>query len=346
MYKLTHNDLYKNVALRSIDEMLNRYRDKNGLFFSASNAESDGVEGKYFTYYYDEVESKFNIFKNKDELLSYFGIQKYGEFNGRNNPTIHGDKPQNYKEALKILQDIRKEKKFPFIDTKKITSWNSMMVIALFDASCFDKKYKKTAIATLNTLLSEMYQKNILYHSYNKNHNAKTPALLEDYAYLIKALITAYNYTLDKKYLDISNKLLKDVNNFFDNEWYMNNSKTIKADFSDNAYSSSLAILASDFLDLATISYDYNLWQKGENIIKQGSFYIDKYPLYYPSITRSYLKTIKNLYVITTNTPIMCNLEYPYLVFKKGVNYEVCTIQNCLKNSKNLDEIRKFLKSN
>ena len=346
MYKLTHNDLYKNVALRSIDEMLKRYRDKNGLFFSASNAESDGVEGKYFTYYYDEVESKFNIFKNKDELLSYFGIQKYGEFNGRNNPTIHGDKPQNYKETLKILQDIRKEKKFPFIDTKKITSWNSMMVIALFDASCFDKKYKKIAIATLNTLLSEMYQKNILYHSYNKNHNAKTPALLEDYAYLIKALITAYNYTLDKKYLDISNKLLKDVNNFFDNEWYMNNSKTIKADFSDNAYSSSLAILASDFLDLATISYDYNLWQKGENIIKQGSFYIDKYPLYYPSITRSYLKTIKNLYVITTNTPIMCNLEYPYLVFKKGVNYEVCTIQNCLKNSKNLDEIRKFLKSN
>jgi len=344
MYKITKNSLYKEVVIRSIEEMKNRYRDKNGLFFSASNADSEGVEGKYFVYYYDEVAPKFSKFHNKEELLEYFGIKQYGEFNAKNNPTINSKtKPKNYEKALNILKEIRKEKAFPFIDTKKITSWNAMIIDTLFKASIFDEKYKNNAVKTLNTLLEKMYKNDILYHSYNKK--SPTPALLEDYAYLIKTLITAYEFTYEEKYLDLANKLSKEIKIFHDNnKWYMNKEHSVEADFSDSSYSSSLSVLANNFIELATINYDYNLYQKAENIITQGSYYINKYPFYYPTITKAYLKTHYKEYVISSEKTLYnSNFNYPFLLWKKGKNYELCTIEKCLLNTNSLEEIKQFL---
>jgi len=342
MYKLTQNTLYKEIIVRTIEEMSHHYKDKNGLYFSASNADSDGVEGKYFVYYYDEVEPLFREFENKDELLNFFGIVKYGEFNGKNNPTAKENKPKNYDEALEILKNIRKNRNFPFIDTKKITAWNSMMIDTLFKASIIDEKYKNEAISTLDTLLKVMYKKT-LFHSYNKA--TPKPALLEDYSYLIKALITAYEYTYDEKYLNLAKKLTKEVFEFKkDNIWYMNKNHLIKADFSDSSYSSSLSILTNNFLDLATLTYDYELYQEAKNIISQASYYINKYPFYYPTISKAYLKEKYNEYIISSENPLYKeNFKYPFVLWKKGRNYEICTIEKCLKQSQNLEEIKSIL---
>jgi uncharacterized protein YyaL (SSP411 family) len=344
MYKITKNPLYKEIVIKTIEEMNKRYRSKTGLFFSASNADSDNVEGKYFTYYYDEVESEFQQFENKKELLEYFGIKKYGEFNGRNNPIINSNiKPKNYEKAIKILQDIRAKKNFPFIDTKKITSWNTMMIDTLFKASIFDEKYKDEAVTTLNILLKTMY-KDKLYHSFNTK--SPTPALLEDYSYLIKALITAYEYTFEEKYLNFANKLAKEVEKFHkDNKWHMNENHLVKADFSDSSYASSLSILANNFIDLATINYDYTLYEKAHEIIKQASFYINKYPFYYPTITKAYLKTNYKEYVINSTKPLYNKeFNYPYILWKKGENYELCTIEKCLIQDTDLEKIKEYIK--
>jgi len=337
-YKVTKNSLFKEVAFRSLDEFIKRYRDCNNLFFSASNAESEGVEGKYFVYDYDEVSKEFSKFKNKDELLKYFGIEKYGNFNGRNNPVINGERPKNYKEALNILQDIRKKREFPFIDTKKITAWNAMMISALFKASEFEEKYKNEAIKTLDSLLDVMY-KDKLYHSYNKNENAKKEALLEDYAYLIRALIDGYEHTFNEKYLDFAKRLTKEVREFKGEIWYMNRSHTIKADFSDSSYASSISVLASDFLDLALLEFDLELKHKAEDIIENGSYFINNYPLYYPSITKAYLKSQKAFVIKTKNPKFEIENIYPYVLFKEGEDFEVCTYDRCIKCSSDFSEI-------
>jgi len=337
-YKVTKNSLFKEVAFRSLDEFIKRYRDYNNLFFSASNAESEGVEGKYFVYDYDEVSKEFSKFKNKDELLKYFGIEKYGNFNGRNNPVINGERPKNYKEALNILQDIRKKREFPFIDTKKITAWNAMMISALFKASEFEEKYKNEAIKTLDSLLDVMY-KDKLYHSYNKNENAKKEALLEDYAYLIRALIDGYEHTFNEKYLDFAKRLTKEVKEFKGEIWYMNRSHTIKADFSDSAYASSISVLASDFLDLALLEFDLELKHKAENIIENGSYFINNYPIYYPSITKAYLKSQKAFVIKTKSPKFEIENIYPYVLFKEGEDFEVCTYDRCIKCSSDFSEI-------
>jgi len=342
MYKLTQNPLYKEVIIRTIEEMNKHYKDENGLYFSASNADSDGVEGKYFVYYYDEVEPLFKRFENKNELLNFFGIVKYGEFNGKNNPTAKENKPTNYNKALEILKNIRKNKNFPFVDTKKITAWNSMMIDTLFKTSIIDEKYKNEAISTLDILLKVMYKKT-LFHSYNK----ATPkqALLEDYAYLIKTLITAYEYTYNEKYLILAKKLSKEVLEFKkDNIWYMNKNHLIKADFSDSSYSSSLSILANNFLDLATLTYNYEFYQEAKNIISQASYYINKYPFFYPTILKAYLKEKYNEYIISSENPLYKeNFKYPFVLWKKGQNYKICTIEKCIKQSQSLEEIKSIL---
>ena len=339
-YEVTKNPLYKEVAFRSLDEFLDRYRDENALFYSASNADSEGVEGKYFVFEYDEVKKAFSGFDNKDELLEYFGIRKYGNFNGKNNPTIQGEKPRNYKKALEKLKEIRKTKVFPFIDTKKITAWNAMMVTALFKAGKFEEKYKKEAYKTLNALLKIMYSNGKLYHSYNKDETNKKEALLEDYAWLLKALIAAYEDSFDKKYLIISEKLLKQVKEFKkEGIWFMNKNHTVRADFSESSYASSLSLLANDFLDLALLLEDINLKFEAENIIKNGSYYINNYPLYYPTITKAYLKS-KKAYLIKCEDFEKNKIPYPYVLYMPSQKEEVCTYDRCLGITPSELEIR------
>ncbi len=337
-YKITKNPLFKEVAFRSLDEFIKRYRDTSGLFFSASNADSEGAEGKYFVYEFDEVNEAFGEFENKEGLLQYFGIKKYGNFNGKNNPTIHGEKPKNYEKALNLLKKIREKREFPFIDTKKITAWNAMIISTLFKAGEFNKKYNSEAINALEELLKEMYQDK-LYHSYNKNKNAKKEALLEDYAYFIKALIDAYEHTYEEKYLKMAKKLSNEVKIFKKDKWYMNKSHMVPADFSDSAYASSLSVLANDFLDLALLNFDLGLKKEADFIIKKGGYYINHYPLYYPSITKAYLKS-KKAFVITAKEPrFEVETIYPYILFRKGEDFEICTYERCIKRSSNFFDL-------
>ncbi|WP_051440277.1 thioredoxin domain-containing protein [Lebetimonas sp. JS138] len=342
MYKITKNLLFKEVAFRSIDEMINRYYE-NGLFYSASDADSNGAEGKYFVYDFDEVEKAFSEFENKEELLNYFGIKKYGNFHGLNNPTVHGDRPKNHEKALEKLKQIREKREFPFIDTKKITSWNAMMIKTLFAAGEFDEKYLEIAKKSLEKLIEVMY-KDKLYHSFNKNKKNKKEGLLEDYAFLIGALITAYEYTYDEKYLNFANKLSKEVFKFKNKNWYMNQEKSVKADFSDSSYASSLGVLANDFLDLSLLNYNIELKKEADKIIEEGSYYVKNYPLYYATITKAAIKNILGEYIITSETPLYKgDFSYPYVLWKKGESFEICTIYKCIKKSNNLEEIKEIL---
>ena len=183
-----------------------------------------------------------------------------------------------------------------------------------------------------------MYKKE-LFHSYNKNRNIKKEGLLEDYAYLINALILAYEYTYDEKYLNFAKKLAYEVRAFKKDVWYMNKNHTVKADYSDSAYASSLSVLANDFLVLSLLLFDMELKQEADDIIKNGGYFVNSYPLYYPSITKAYLKSTK-AYVISSEKPLYKNeFSYPYILWKKGENFEICTYDRCIKKSDDFFEV-------
>ena len=204
MYELTANLLYKKVVDETIAQMEAHFM-KEGLYFSASDADSDGEEGGYFIYSYEEVKEALLAqgFKIKDveEALAYLGIEEDGnidiEFSHTHISTTKV--PAKLLQVKAYLKVLSSKRTFPFIDTKIITAWNAMMIKALFSASKIDSKYLSLGNQRLEALLKLMRKGDVLYHQTLLGKKPKQKGLLEDYAFLMDAMIEGYLRTYDKR---------------------------------------------------------------------------------------------------------------------------------------------------
>jgi len=91
---------------------------------------------------------------------------------------------------------------------------------------------------------------------------------------------------------------------------------------------------------LSILEFDMNLYEEAKSIIDEGSYYIKNYPLYYPTLTKAFFKEIFKIYVITSSKPLYKeNFYYPYILWKKGDDFEICTIKSCIKKSNDLKSL-------
>lgn len=175
--------------------MINKCFEKDGVYYSASDAESNHVEGGFFVYSYDEVVSSMKGLskKQKIELEEALEFSEFGNFEDKIHISFYTNKrPENFDKIREKLVLIRQNRAYPFIDKKINTAWNAMMIEALFIASELDAKYKEMAQHRMSSLLSLMYKKGVLYHQTIGSKKPSQKALLEDYAFLISALIIGY----------------------------------------------------------------------------------------------------------------------------------------------------------
>ena len=363
MYKLTKNPLFKKVVKETIKEIDTRF-GKSGLYFSASDADTKGVEGGYFIY---DFQNTLDFFvKNgyrKDEVkrvLAYFGIKEDGNVDGEySNPHINSDikiSDNEKQKALKLLSDIRKRRDYPFIDKKIITAWNAMYIDAKMSAYYIDKIYAKEAVESLNLLLKKVYKNSILYHQFIGSNPPLKKALLEDYAYLVKALLSAYEYTLDEKYLKLSQKLLKEAKRkFFKNKKYYLSSNRFSsvATLDDSYYTSPLSVMIHNFLTIAALKEDLKYLKDAKSIIDANSALIYHNPIYYPEAVRAVLREKIGDVVIKSKKDNLfkdfiniLNIKYPYILIKdeKIDSYLACKIDRCFANG-SLNEIKKVVEN-
>jgi len=158
-YKITKDRFYK----KQIDEITTFVDERflnEGLLYSASDADSKvgkrKEEGAYFVFEYDKTK-KFlekSGFKNTKDILSYFNITPKGNFEkAQTNPYLTTKKePKDIKNIKKVLQQLREQKEYPFIDYKILTAWNAMYISALFEAN-----HNKQALFLLDTLVKKLY---------------------------------------------------------------------------------------------------------------------------------------------------------------------------------------------
>jgi len=100
--------------------------------------------------------------------------------------------------------------------------------------------------------------------------------------------------------------------------------------------------LANVFYDLGTLTFDIELVQEAKEIILMAGELVNKYPLYYPTITKAALKDMYGEYVITSKKPLYnYEFDYPYILWKEGKDYELCTAYRCIKSSLNLNDLIK-----
>ncbi len=360
LYAITKDEKYKEIVSQTIEAMNERFYHKD-LYFSASDADSEGEEGKYFVFDYDETKDTLlkNDFTKKEtnEILNYFNIYEFGNFeNIKTNPYIITDKkPQKLQKAKKVLKELRSKVDYPFIDKKILTSWNALFITGLFEAGQkVDEKYLKIAFKSLDMLLDTLYKNGILYHQYLFSSTLKVKAILEDYAFLSEALLKAYEISEDKKYLKLTKIFMYNAKKEFykNNNWYMGYFHS-KAELEDNAYKSALATMMKNMATLSLFSSDIEMFEELSSLLKTHSTALSNYPHAFPTALYSYIQKEKKEILIKVpkekkeevlkevrkiNNPLL------HLLSSNHKTYEACEIKTCFTAEKKLDKILEKIK--
>ena len=253
---------------------------------------------------------------------------------------------------------MRQKREFPFIDKKIITAWNAMMIEAKIEASFIDKKYLQEALRSLQKLLQTMMKKGKLYHQTLPGSQPKKAAMLEDYAYLIQALLSAYEYTLDKVYLQKAKALFVQAKGLFykNGTWYLSSHSDVAApaNLDDSYYSSPLAVMYHDMLTLADLLYDLKLYSFVEESISRKSRLIQSDAHAFATATRAALRVALGDVIVKSQKPkllrnlaTILRIKYPYILIKNEnvKNFEACTIRSCFASYATIEALVKRIEA-
>ena len=212
---ITGSELYQSVAQETLDYVLREMTDPGGGFYGSQDADSEGVEGKYYLWDKNEIDSAFGQ-GDAAQLNAYFGITPQGHLDGQNILHITGKTAERdiLKQAKTRLLAIREKRIKPATDTKILAGWNALMLAILTEAACVlaRRDYLEAAIKNAGFIQNSLTVNGQLSHSFTSGAS-KTDAFLQDYAYLGDALLLLHQVTFDSGWLkyaiEISNTILE-----------------------------------------------------------------------------------------------------------------------------------------
>ena len=223
-FAITGDDLYTKVSRGIIRYIRDVLTDEQGGFYCGQDADSEGVEGKFYTFGKKEIKQVLN--GDADEFCDWFGISEEGNFEGKNIPNLidnenYGAGSEKLEDLCKKLYDYRITRTSLHTDDKILTSWNGLMIGALAksyevlgDAWCLDAAKKAQAFIEKN-LTSEKGRLFIRYREGQAVHDGQ----LDDYAFYAFGLLELYEASFDIKYLNIAVEISeKMLELFFDED--------------------------------------------------------------------------------------------------------------------------------
>lgn len=221
MFYLTENYLYKDIAEKTAEFVMREMLHPQGGFYSAQDADSDGVEGKYYVFSYDEIIGLLGK-EEGAEFCNKYDITVSGNFEGKNIPNLlkSNDFSSTSKEMILKLYDYRKHRCELHLDDKILTSWNSLMISAFAYMYRVFKNddYLKIAENANQFIEENLTEDNNVYVSI-RDGKRSAKGFLDDYSNYIYALISLYEATLDYSYINKALKFMrKAIRNFYDNK--------------------------------------------------------------------------------------------------------------------------------
>ena len=234
MYEATREEAFKEIVERTLDYVMRDMRDGAGAFFSAEDADSEGVEGKFYVWSSKEIRHILG-----DELaalyLDTYQFEEEGNFQeeatgrltGENIPHLEDffhilleeepEQMERLEAARRLLFDVRKQRVHPLKDDKVLTDWNGLMVAALAGAGvAFERPdYVRAATEAVSFIQEQMRDENgRLLHRY-RDGVAGLQSNLEDYAFVIYGLIDLFQATFDTRFLSFALDLQEHVDDHF-----------------------------------------------------------------------------------------------------------------------------------
>ena len=281
-YQVTGKPLYKRVVEETLDYVRREMTDSTGGFYSAQDADSEGVEGKFFIWLPQEL---FDILGDDDGeiIVQYYGVTQHGNFEGRNILHAIGDVSVIASEAnltveeveaiiqraKQKLYEVREQRVHPERDDKILTSWNGLMLRAFAEAAgILDRPdYAEVAKQNAKFLIDNLVKDGRLLRTY-KDGQAKLNGYLEDYAFLIDGLLALHEVSFDQRWLaeaiELGNVMVElfwdeAEGQFYDTGTDHEELVVRPRDVSDNAIPSGSSMATDVMLRLAVITGDPEL---------------------------------------------------------------------------------------
>ncbi len=352
-YKITGDKMYKNGIEQTLSFCFETMQNKDGGYYAALDADSEGVEGKFYVWHQDEIE---NILKEDAALFcKYYGVEKKG--NWEHNNILHVKTPLSsfaiqegidvevcklkLKNAVSKLIAVRNKRIHPAIDDKIILSWNALLLKAFCNAAATlqDQVYLDKAIVLYEFIMDNFTEDgNLFFHTYKKGEK-KQLAFLDDYAFLINACIELQEVTGNEKYIEKAKQL---------SQYVLENFKTVdnvllyftgisqtdviirKIEIYDSAIPSGNSIMADNLMYLS------RFFEKVDWEIQAQSMYIalkpftEKYPATFAIWASTMLKSYKGLTEIVVAGQNLDGLRIAIL--KKFIPHMVFQSSNVEKN--------------
>jgi hypothetical protein len=294
-YQATGEKIYADVVKEIIEYLKRDMMAENGCFYSAEDADSDGVEGGYYFWSKTELQDVLNT-EEYSILLKYFKLQNQN----RINLTLKNiDAYNKIPEIKEKLFAIREKRKRPAKDKKILTDWNALIIAAMAKAGFVfaNKEYIKIAENIVHFIFDKMSKKSgRLAHSYFDGSISETDNL-NDYAYLIWGLIELHQATLKNEYLIKAEKISSVIfENFWDqkdggfyftaednDELFIRQKQAI-----DSAIPSANSIACFNILKLSHLKDNFKYREKAGELLNTFSKAVDSSPANHIFLLLSY----------------------------------------------------------
>lgn len=338
-YRNYKHDLYLKTFQSNIQFCLNELKNtSDGGYYSALDADSEGVEGKYYCWTVNEIKQYLD--DDAGLYIEYYQMTEEGNFEHHLNNLFAVQETHEIKEKYQLtdsdieqkilaantkLAQIRKSRVRPGLDDKQLCAWNALMIKALCDAYIAEPKhmYLDEAVNCYNFIHNNLLDGQQLYRSY-KNKQVKINAFLDDYAFYIEALLKLFELTADESYVKEADLLIKHcIKNFMDDQsgmfWYrsLNDEELVarKQEFYDSVIPSSNSVMMNNLYKMSIITGNMEYEEIADNMVFTMKDQIKKYPPSYSNFSNALLmKSEQTVDIVITGN----NAKAIYLEINKN----------------------------
>ncbi len=306
-YQITKNDFYLKVIRETLEFILREMTDQTCAFYSALDADSEGEEGKFYVWSFDEIRTLLG--GHAEPFLAYYNVAPEGNFESQNilHVTSNSDRVKNesdfknfdgyLEESKKKLLDARSKRIRPQTDDKILTSWNGLAISAFCRGYQVtgEKRFLEAAVKCAVFIRQVLYRDGKLTHSYREGKHS-TGEFLEDYSFLIRGLIDLYEsdvITNNEEWILFAQELADKAVKLFasdDGRFYLRPEGETDLIFRpkeerDGAIPASASIMTGNLLKLNRITGKKEYLHVAEKSLKSLSGQLKQYPAGFSSLT-------------------------------------------------------------
>jgi uncharacterized protein YyaL (SSP411 family) len=276
------HERYRRVCEQTLDWMLHEMRGPEGGFYSALDADSEGVEGRFYVWTPAQIEEVLGK-ELAQPLIDFYGVTEGGNFEGANILHLaHGAEasaPPGLDAARQALYEARAKRVWPGLDDKRLTAWNALAIGALAEAGAvLGRDDYVVAAATCADFVLERLRdpEGHLLRTF-KDGDARLNGYLEDHAFLLEALLTLYESTFAPRWFELAEELAKTmIERFGDPErggFYSTSSDheqliARRKEIGDHPIPSGNSAAALGLLRLAALSGDAKYEEQGVGVLR------------------------------------------------------------------------------